>query len=59
MGSLAILAQFPLGNLAWWTVAVGNLLATLVMAGFFALRHPELWRTVFRARRGFRDPEVP
>lgn len=56
LGALTIVAEFLLGNLAWWTVAIGNLLAVLVMGGFFALRHPGLWSTLFQARRGLEYP---
>jgi hypothetical protein len=42
VGYLAIVAEFLLGSLAWWTIALGNLLATAAMATFFLRRHPEL-----------------
>jgi len=41
-GYLAIVAEFLLGNLAWWAIAAGNLLAAFFMGGFFVFRHPEL-----------------
>ena len=41
-GYLAIVAEFLLGNLAWWAIAAGNLLAAFFMGGFFVVRHPEL-----------------
>ena len=41
-GYLAIAAEFLLGNLAWWAIAAGNLLAAFSMGGFFVVRHPEL-----------------
>lgn len=56
MGALTIVAEFLLGNLAWWTVAIGNLLAVLAMGGFFAVRHPSLWSTVFHARQDLEYP---
>jgi len=56
LGALTIVAEFLLGNLAWWTVAIGNLLAVLVMGGFFAVRHPGLWSTLFQAQRGLEYP---
>jgi len=42
MGFLALIAEFLLGALAWWTIAVGNLLATVAMGYFLWLRHPKL-----------------
>ena len=35
--------------LSWWSVLVGNLLATAVMAGFFFARHPQLGAQLFGA----------
>ena len=57
LGALTILAQFLLGSLAWWTIAIGNFLAVLAMAGFFAVRHPGLRSTVFQARQELKDAE--
>lgn len=42
MGFLALVAEFLLGPLAWWTIAVGNLLATVTMGYFLWNRHPKL-----------------
>jgi len=42
MGFLALVAEFLLGPLAWWTIAVGNLLATVTMGYFLWVRHPKL-----------------
>jgi hypothetical protein len=42
MGSLAMVAEFLLGALAWWTIAVGNLLAALSMGWYLWTHHPKL-----------------
>jgi hypothetical protein len=42
MGALAMLAEFLLGALAWWTVAVGNLLAAVSMGWYLWVHHPKL-----------------
>lgn len=42
MGFLAMVAEFLLGSLAWWTIAIGNLLATITMGYYLWLRHPDL-----------------
>ncbi len=42
LGLLAVVAEFLLGPLAWWSIAVGNLLAVLGMGWFFWRRHPKL-----------------
>jgi hypothetical protein len=42
MGSLAMVAEFLLGALAWWTIAVGNLLAALSMGWYLWMNHPKL-----------------
>ena len=42
MGLLAMVAEFLLGALAWWTIAVGNLLATVTMGYYLWLKHPKL-----------------
>jgi len=42
MGFLALIAEFLLGALAWWTIAIGNLLATVSMGYFLWARHPRL-----------------
>lgn len=61
MGALTIVAEFLLGSLAWWTVAVGNLLAVLVMGAFFGVRYPGLWSAVFQAdmESGRESPPYP
>jgi hypothetical protein len=42
MGGMAVLAEFLLGALAWWTVAVGNLLAAASMGWYLWTHHPKL-----------------
>lgn len=42
MGTLAMVAEFLLGALAWWTIAVGNLLAAASMGAYLWSRHPDL-----------------
>ncbi len=52
LGALTIVAEFLLGSLAWWTVAVGNLLAVVAMGAFFGMRHPGLRSAVLQADTG-------
>jgi hypothetical protein len=42
MGALAMLAQFLLGALALWSIAVGNLLAAVSMGVYLWIHHPRL-----------------
>lgn len=42
LGALAVLAEWLLGALAWWTIAGGNLIATAVMAYYLWKAHPKL-----------------
>jgi hypothetical protein len=42
MGTLAMVAEFLLGTLAWWTIAVGNLLAAVSMGWYLWTHHPRL-----------------
>jgi len=42
LGLLAMVAEFLLGALAWWTIAVGNVLATIVMGFYLWRKHPKL-----------------
>lgn len=46
MGFLAMVAEFLLGPLAWWTIAVGNALATLSMGYYLWARHPQLQKVL-------------
>jgi hypothetical protein len=39
---LAVVAEFLLGPLAWWSIAVGNLLAVVGMGWYLWRRHPRL-----------------
>lgn len=42
LGLLAIVAEFLLGPLAWWSIAVGNLLAVVAMGFYLWKKHPGL-----------------
>lgn len=42
LGLLALVAEWLLGALAWWTIAIGNLLATVGMGYYLWLMHPAL-----------------
>lgn len=42
LGLLAVVAEWLLGALAWWTIAVGNLIATVAMASYLWRMHPKL-----------------
>lgn len=42
MGLLAMVAEFLLGALAWWTIAVGNVLAAVMMGWYLWMHHPKL-----------------
>lgn len=45
-GLVAMLSQTALGGLAWYQVAIGNLIAVLVMGWYLVRRHPgvgEVW----------------
>ena len=42
MGLLAMVAEFLLGALTWWTIAVGNVLAAVVMGWYLWVHHPKL-----------------
>lgn len=42
MGLLAMVAEFLLGTLAWWTIAVGNVLAAVAMGWYLWIHHPKL-----------------
>ncbi len=41
LGLLAIVAEFLLGPLAWWSIAVGNLVAVLAMGYYLWRKHPK------------------
>ena len=49
---LAIAAEFLLGPLAWWTIAVGNVLAAVAMAAYLWKCHPRLRTAVLRTEVG-------
>lgn len=42
LGLLALVAEWLLGALAWWTIAIGNLLATAGMGYYLWRQHPKL-----------------
>ncbi|RMH17498.1 MAG: hypothetical protein D6701_07415 [Gemmatimonadetes bacterium] len=42
MGVMALVAEFLLGAMAWWTIAAGNILATVGMGWYLLGRHPKL-----------------
>jgi hypothetical protein len=42
LGLLAVVAEFLLGPLAWWSIALGNLVAVLAMGIFLWKKHPKL-----------------
>jgi hypothetical protein len=42
LGLLAIVAEFLLGPLAWWSIALGNLLAVVAMGFYLWKKHPGL-----------------
>ncbi len=42
LGLLAMVAEFLLGPLAWWSIAVGNVLATVAMGYYLWKKHPKL-----------------
>ena len=42
MGLLAMVAEFLLSSLAWWTIAVGNVMASVAMGWYLWGRHPKL-----------------
>lgn len=48
MGVMAILAEFVLGALTWWAIAIGNLLAAGAMGYFIWERDPALKEAVRR-----------
>ena len=41
-GLVALLAQSALGDLAWYQVAIGNLIAVIVMGWYVWRRHPDV-----------------
>ena len=43
LGLIWVLAEWLFGVLAWWTLILANLLAGLIMFGFFFRRHRSTW----------------
>ncbi|HEY7040698.1 MAG TPA: hypothetical protein VID28_17675 [Methylomirabilota bacterium] len=48
---LTILAEWLLEAIPWWTILGGNLVAAIVMLGFFFREHRVTWREFLHARR--------
>ncbi|HSB42270.1 MAG TPA: hypothetical protein VLK28_10595 [Methylomirabilota bacterium] len=48
---VAILAERLLEAIPWWTILGGNLIATLVMVGYFFRNHRVTWHEFLHARR--------
>ena len=48
---VAILAEWLLEAVPWWTILAGNLLAALVMMGYFFRGHRVTWHEFIHARR--------
>lgn len=48
LGLLAVVAEFLLGPMAWWTIAVGNLLAVVAMGYYLWRQHPALKEALAR-----------
>jgi hypothetical protein len=48
---LTILAEWLLEAVPWWTILAGNLLAAVVMLGYFFREHRVAWREFMHARR--------
>jgi hypothetical protein len=48
---VAILAEWLLEAVPWWIILAGNLLAALVMMGYFFRGHRVTWHEFIHARR--------
>jgi hypothetical protein len=48
---IVILAEWLFDTLAWWTILAGNVLASVVMLGYFFRGHQVAWREFLTARR--------
>ena len=48
---LTILAEWLLEAIPWWTILGGNLVAAIVMLGFFFREHRVTWREFLHERR--------
>ncbi len=51
IAAIAILAERLFETIAWWTILAGNLVASLVMLGYFFRGHRVAWREFLAARR--------
>lgn len=47
---IAVLAEWLLEALAWWTILLENLLAALAMLAFFFREHQVAWHRFLSAR---------
>jgi hypothetical protein len=47
LGLISVLAERLFEVLAWWTLVLANLLAGLIMLGFFLRRHRNTWHEFF------------
>ncbi len=46
LGIITVAAEFLLGPLAWWNIAIGNLVGVVTMVGYLWKKHPELSRSL-------------
>jgi len=51
IAAIAILAERLFDTIAWWTILAANLVASLVMLGYFFREHRVTWREFLAARR--------
>jgi len=51
IAAIAILAERLFETIAWWTILAANILASLVMLGYFFREHRVTWREFLAARR--------
>ena len=54
-GMVALLQETPLGNLAWYQILAGNLLAALLMGTYLWRSHPAMREGLVRALEGTAD----
>lgn len=47
---IATMAERLFEALAWWTILAGNLVASLVVLGYFFREHRVAWQELLRAR---------
>ncbi len=46
LGIVTVAAEFLLGPLAWWSIAMGNLVGVVTMVGYLWWKHPKLSRSL-------------